>query len=204
MRETPHSRCNALLACILQKCQLSHMKILVPSISFLILILVYNSCSPQAPAPQTVSKLDKDRYAGEWHEIARLPNTFEKGLVAATATYGVNRDGTISVRNDGLKEGGETTSIEGTAKPVKDGEPGKLEVRFDRFPANLFAGDYWILDVDSGYRRALVGSPDRKFLWLLSKNPSAKRSDFDRQIEKAEELGYDTSELFFNPKRISN
>ena len=180
------------------------MKFLVPTISLIILALVYNSCSPQRPTPQTVTKLDKKRYAGEWHEIARLPNSFEKDLVAAMATYGVKQDGTISVRNDGLKENGETTSIEGVAQPVEDGAPGKLEVRFDSFPANLFTGDYWILDIDSGYRRALVGSPDRKFLWLLSKNPSAGRGDFERQIEQAERLGYDTSKLFFNPKRIGN
>jgi apolipoprotein D and lipocalin family protein len=178
------------------------MKLLIPVIALLLLALIYNSCSPQAPAPPTVSKLDIKRYAGVWHEIARLPNSFEKNLVAAKATYGINPDGTLSVRNDGLKEGGETTSIVGTAKPA--GDPGKLLVRFDRFPANLFAGDYWILDVNDDYTRALVGSPDRKFLWLLSKNPGDGRRDFNSGISKAASLGYDTGKLYFNPERITN
>ncbi len=79
------------------------------------------------------------------HEIGRLPNTSKKDSSAAKANYGLNPDGTISVRNDGLKETGETTSMKGTAKPDDSGEPGRLLVRFDRFPANLFAGDYWIM-----------------------------------------------------------
>lgn len=179
------------------------MKLFFPSLT-LLLVLFYVSCSSSTPTPPTVTKLDKSRYAGEWHEIARLPNQFEKDLVAAKATYGVNPDGTISVRNDGLKSDGETTSIEGTAKPAEAGDPGKLLVRFDRFPANLFAGDYWILDVNENYTRALVGSPDKKFLWLLSKNPADKRENFTTQISKASTLGYDTEKLYFNPKRISN
>lgn len=178
------------------------MRLIVFAIILLILLFLYNSCSPQTDAPPTVSSLNKSRYAGVWHEIARLPNPFEKNLVAAKATYGINSDGTISVRNDGLKDSGETTSIKGTARPA--GDPGKLLVRFDRFPANLFAGDYWILDVNGGYTRALVGSPDRKFLWLLSKNPADGRGDFNSQITKAASLGYDTGKLYFNPERITD
>lgn len=178
------------------------MKILVPTLILLLLMLVYSSCAPQVSGPPTVSSLNKQRYAGEWHEVARLPNQFEKGLVAAKATYGLNADGSISVRNEGLKTNGDTTSIDGTATPT--GNSGKLLVRFDRFPASLFAGDYWILDVNPEYTRALVGSPDLKYLWLLSKDPSDDKADFQSQIAKAKSLGYLTSGLFYNPKRIAN
>ncbi len=173
-------------------------------IPLLLAALGFISCAPRKPGPPTVSSLDTKRYSGEWHEIARLPNTFEQSLVAAKATYGINPDGSISVENEGLKASGEATSITGTAKPVNASDPGKLIVRFDRFPANLFVGDYWILDVDQSYSRALVGSPDKKFLWLLSKNPTDSRKVFTRQISKAKELGYDTGALYFNPKRIVN
>ena len=179
------------------------MKPFLFCIPLLLAALAIVSCATKKPVPSTVSSLDTKRYAGEWHEIARLPNTFERDLVAAKANYGLNPDGTISVQNEGLKMDGEKTSIKGTAKPANDSDPGKLLVRFDRFPANLFAGDYWILDVNSGYTRALVGSPDMKFLWLLSKNPGDGSQDFTQQISKAKELGYDTGELYFNPKRIN-
>ncbi|QTN30849.1 lipocalin family protein [Akkermansiaceae bacterium] len=166
------------------------------------LVFQLASCSGTGSRPPaTVSSLDKARYAGEWHEIARLPNFFEKGLVAAKASYGVNDDGSISVHNQGLRSDGKLTSIKGTARPADPSAPGKLLVRFDAFPANLFEGDYWILDINPGYTRALVGSPDYRFLWILDRNPMDK-GDYQPQIRKAEQLGYNTGELIFNPKRI--
>lgn len=174
-----------------------------PALLFLLAIVPWIvSCANRNPEPPTVSKLDKSRYAGEWHEIARLPNFFEKDLVAAKATYAVNPDGTLSVHNQGLKKDGTRTSIRGTARIPDPSEPGKLLVRFERFPASLFAGDYWILDVDSDYSRALVGSPDLKYLWILDKDPYDK-SSYDPLIGKAASLGYDTDKLLFNPKRVT-
>jgi apolipoprotein D and lipocalin family protein len=108
------------------------------------------------------------------------------------------------VRNEGLKSDGTRTSITGTARQPDPRKPGKLLVRFDKFPANFFEGDYWILETDPSYTHAVVGSPDRKFLWLLSKNPSDGRQQFSARIQKVHELGYATDELYFNPKRIAN
>lgn len=178
--------------------KLRHLIILVSASALII------SCSSSSgPKPKTVSNFEPLRYAGEWHEIARLPNRFEKDVIAAKATYGLNKDGTLSVRNDGLKSDGERTSITGTATPVGDVTNGKLKVRFYRFPANLFAGDYWVFYVNPGYTKAIVGSPDRKTLWLLSKNPADKRADFDSVLPVATSQGFQTAELFENPKRLN-
>lgn len=180
------------------------MKSFLPFISLITVALAFVACAPTYSSISTVPNFDAKRYAGEWHEIGRLPNPFEKGLVAAKAIYETDSGGTIRILNEGLKANGEKKSIGGTAKPANNSDPGKLLVRFDRFPATLFIGDYWILDLNEEYTRALVGSPDQKFLWLLSKDPSDNRQDFTRQISKAKELGFDTENLIFNPKRITN
>ncbi|MFD2257632.1 lipocalin family protein [Luteolibacter algae] len=165
--------------------------------------LLLISCASQKNPPATVSSFDKTRYAGEWHEIARLPNRFEKDVVAAKATYGINPDGSVSVLNEGMKSDGTMTKIRGTARPNSSGKAGQLKVRFDEFPANLFAGDYWVLKVNDSYTRALVASPDKKFLWLLSKDPDDKAPDFTSYIAHAEAQGFNTGGLFFNPHRIT-
>ncbi len=178
------------------------------NIPHLIAVAIIGACAFSCAGPRanqsTVPELDAARYSGEWHEIARLPNPFEKNLVAAKAIYTAKRDGTISVRNEGLKSDGTQTSITGTARQPELGEPGKLLVRFDKFPANFFEGDYWILEINSAYTRVIVGSPDKKFLWLLSKIPSDGREEFPAQIQKAQQLGYATNALYFNPKRVVN
>ena len=121
------------------------MKLLV----FLIAPLFLASCSKSLPPIQTVQNFDLNRYDGEWHELARLPNRFERDLIAAKATYGVGLEGPVRILNEGLKSNGEPTRITGSAKLVGDG---KLEVRFDPFPANLFPGDYWVLWIDEELR----------------------------------------------------
>ena len=42
-----------------------------------------------------------ERYLGEWHEIARLENWFERGLSRVLARYDRREDGSISVVNSG-------------------------------------------------------------------------------------------------------
>jgi len=157
------------------------------------------ACSSSNPPLGTVENFQLNRYDGEWHEIARLPNRFEKDLVAAKAIYGVGLDGPVSVHNKGLKEDGETTSITGTANVVGDG---KLEVRFNPFPANLFTGQYWVLWIDRAYSKAIVGSPDRKYLWLLARDPSVIVSDFTEPLQMIKAQGFQIENLIENPKRL--
>lgn len=171
----------------------------------LLLSLFFCACTPASdPSLSTVKNFKLDKYAGQWHEIARLPNFFERHLVAARATYGLLPDGKISVYNEGLKEGGKRTSIRGAAIPVGATPKGeaKLEVRFNRFPASLFAGDYWILDLNDAHTHAIVGSPNKKYLWLLSKDPKATPADFADGVKRMKAKGFDMSKLIVNPKRI--
>ncbi len=158
-----------------------------------------SSCRTTTPPP-VVSSFEPRRFAGEWHEIARLPNRFERDLVAAKAIYTARPNNSLHVRNEGLKENGERTSIEGTA--TLTGQIGKLEVKFNPFPANLFAGDYWILRVNNSYTRAVVGSPDKDYLWFLSKNPTDQKADIQADVNFAKSLGFNVAELYYNPSRI--
>ena len=64
------------------------------------LAMAASAASAPALANQPVSSLDLQRYAGTWHEIAHLPMFFQRKCVdTITATYTVNADGTIGVRN---------------------------------------------------------------------------------------------------------
>ena len=103
-------------------------------------------------------------------------------------------------RYEGLKSNGEPTRITGSAKLVGDG---KLEVRFHPFPANLFPSDYWILWIDEDYERAIVGTPDRKYLWILSKDPADILSDFTEPLQMIKAQGFEIEKLLENPKRLA-
>ena len=175
------------------------MKILL--LPLLALTVFLTSCGSRVSQP-TVTQLDTGKYAGQWHEIGRLPNRFEHNIVAAKATYTKQKDGSLAILNEGLKNDGQRTKINGSATIPDPKQPGKLKVSFNPFPANLFAGDYWILGLSQDYTRALVGSPNRQYLWVLSKREKSTQKNFSDFIQTAEKLGYSTKDIIWNPKRL--
>jgi apolipoprotein D and lipocalin family protein len=152
-----------------------------------------------APLP-VVPQLDLDRYAGQWHEIARYPNFFERMCVRdVTANYTRNADGTIKVVNACRKEDGSTQSAEGLARVAA---PAKLEVRFA--PAWLgflpfVWGDYWVIDLAPDYSYAVVGEPSREYLWILARDPRMDDATYSRIAGGLAAFGYDAAKLLRNP-----
>ena len=147
---------------------------------------------------QPVRDIDLQRYAGTWHEIARLPNRFEDDCVGdITATYTPREDGSIRVVNACRMADGEMMSSDGEARRTGD-NPAQLEVRFApkwlSFLPFVWA-DYWVIALDEDYRWALVGEPDREFLWFLSREPSMDTETFERLKARAIALGYSLDEL---------
>ncbi|MGB3748082.1 MAG: lipocalin family protein [Rhodanobacter sp.] len=148
---------------------------------------------PNRPVPS----LDLHRYAGRWHEIARLPMYFErKCLDAVVATYTPNPDGTIHVHNT-CRTGKGPMSADGVAR-FKERQPAALEVRFA--PGWLAWlpmawADYWVIEVDPGYQWAVIGNPDRDHLWILSRQPTMDRALLQTLIEHSRQRGYPVDRL---------
>jgi lipocalin/ligand-binding SRPBCC domain-containing protein len=123
---------------------------------------------------RTVPFVDLDRYAGDWFESARFPNRFQRQCVAEVrASYMRRADGGIDVLNQCRTEDGQIQAS-GIARVVDDRTFARLKVRFA--PAWLSFlpivwGDYWIIGLAEDYSWAVVGSPDRDYLWILARTP---------------------------------
>jgi len=149
--------------------------------------------------PTTVPNLDLQRYLGTWYEIARLPMRHEPAdYTDITATYSLQADGRVRVHNRALDGNGEPQESIGEATVVPGSANARLEVTF--LPEGLRCipftrGDYWVLRLDAGYRTALVGGPDRKYLWLLSRSTAMDAATQEDFLATAREQGYDLSNL---------
>ena len=156
-------------------------------------------------APATAETVDLSRYVGRWFEIARLPMPFQKANEAAIADYGTNPDGTISVHNIAVRPDGSQRDIRGYAKVLNPPENTKLTVRFKTWFGPLIPvpreGNYWILHVDEDYQEAIVGTPNRKYLWLLARTPTIPEVRYQELVAKANQLGFNTSRLLKDPQR---
>lgn len=142
----------------------------------------------------SVDDLDLQRYLGLWYELGRLPLRYEDDTATdVTAEYSLEDDGTIRVDNRCLDEDGEPTQAVGQGIP-DSAHPGRLAVTF--LPEGLrwipfTKADYWVLKIDQDYRHALVGTPDHKYLWLLSRAPAMEDGARDEYLAEARAQGYD-------------
>ncbi|MEJ2054082.1 MAG: lipocalin family protein [Calditrichaceae bacterium] len=150
-------------------------KLYLPSVTLLCSFFIFPSQNVMAQGkgdkaePSTVEYVDLNRYAGLWYEIAKIPNRFQKQCARnTTAAYALNDDGTIQVINQCTKNDGSVDRAEGKARIVDTTSNAKLEVSFvSIFGFHLFWGDYWVIGLDENYRYAVVGTPTRKYGWIL-------------------------------------
>ena len=151
----------------------------------------WNAGNRLAP-PKTVGLVDLARYAGTWHEVARIPNVYQDRhnlrCIDVTATYEPRPDGTVSVVNRCLDaaNGGAEIRAEGYARSVSAGND-KLRVTF-LWP---FFGDYWVIGLDDDYQWAAVGSPNRRFLWILSRDADMPTAAYSKALAAAGREGFD-------------
>lgn len=141
---------------------------------------------------EVVGVVDLSRYAGRWYEIARLPNRFEKKCAdSVSATYRLRSDGKVDVVNRCRKANGEYTTAKGKAKVVDKKTNAKLKVTFF-WP---FYGDYWILDLGPNYDYAVVGAPNRDYLWILSRTPQLDEQLYQSLLAKMATRGFETERM---------
>lgn len=149
----------------------------------------------QSVEVMTEPTLDLERYAGLWYEVARFPNFFERGCVAATAEYTPRPDGRITVLNscrDGALDG-ELKQAEGVARIAGD-NPARLEVSFTPYIPFAWA-DYWVLDIDPDYTVAVIGSPGGGLGWVLARDRALPPARVDAALQVLARNGYDISQV---------
>jgi apolipoprotein D and lipocalin family protein len=172
-----------------------------PNVAMVVLSLMLGACTGvnvNGDLP-TVASVDLSRYAGRWYEIARLPMWFQRHCVDSKAIYSIRPDGAVGVHNECVTDTGGIEQAEGVATVVDGKTNARLTVVFDNWFARLFGssrdGNYWILDLDAEYRTAIVGTPDRQFLWILSRTPQLDEPTYRGLVERARQLGYPVSDL---------
>ena len=167
------------------------MKRLLVTLFAVISCLLPPTAAASDGAVATVSSVDLTRYLGRWYEIGSFPMFFQRNCIAdTTAEYSPREDGGIAVRNRCRTEEG-FIEAEGKATTVEDSGNARLKVSFF-WP---FSSDYWIIGLDNDYRWAVVGNPNRKYLWILSRTPNLAAAELELAKAAAVAQGYDLSML---------
>ena len=139
-----------------------------------------------------LEKFSLEEYLGQWVEVARTDNKFERGLTQVSANYLVEGNNIIAINKGWDYEKKRWKISKGYIKETP--KLGRLKVSFFR----PFYGSYNILYIDKNYRYSLVGGGKSKYLWVL-KRPGVEMSEelLKEYLDIAKKLGYDTEEMIF-------
>ena len=152
--------------------------------------------------PDTVASLDVPKYLGLWYQMAAdqiVYSTFEKDAYCATAKYGDNGDGTISVHNYARISSptGSIYTIDGYAYQTNlPDKPGQLKVKFDSDDAAPFPAPYWILQLgpvnaNNQYDWAIVSDNFSSFLFVLARDVETFNTKYKTSVYKTlSDLGF--------------
>jgi apolipoprotein D and lipocalin family protein len=171
---------------------------------YLVVIFALFLASKKSSAQEltVVDSVDLQQYVGTWYEIARLPNRFQEECTGnVTATYTILESGEIKVVNRCQKEKDEYSEAEGIAHRASNEEPNsKLKVRFAPSFLSFLPfvwGNYWIIDLAPDYSYAVIGEPNREYLWVLARTPKLEENIFQEILGRVKKQGYDLKELIY-------
>lgn len=148
----------------------------------------------------SVAAVDLARYSGKWFEVASFPMFFQRQCKGdTTAEYTPKPNGDIGVRNRCRTDSG-FDEANGTATVIPGTNNSQLKVSFF-WP---FKADYWVIGLDTDYRWAVVGNPNRKYLWVLSRTPQLPADHYEAALSAARTQGYDLTPLRLTPQNAQS
>lgn len=139
-------------------------------------------------ATYTLNQFKLEGYLGEWEEVFRTDNKFERGLSNVTASY-YREEGKLRVRNQGWDEKNKKwKKVEGYIKTTD--KEWRLKVSFFR----PFYGGYNVLSINKEKNLVAVGGGSKTYFWVLKRKGTIvenEREEIRKLIELGKKFGYE-------------
>lgn len=167
-------------------------------------IAMLSGCaSTDMPDLQATAKtIEIEKFMGDWYVVGSIPIDFplasEAGAHNAVESYSLSSDGSIDTRYRFRKD-----SFDG---PLKEFNPTgfiyNTETNTEWRMQFLwpFKSAYLIAYVDDLYSETLIGVPNRRYLWIMSRTPDLPEPAYQALLSRSEDLGYDISKVVRIPQ----
>jgi apolipoprotein D and lipocalin family protein len=155
--------------------------------SFLLLISSFIGADKNVP----VTKVDLKKYSGTWYSLYSIPTMFDKGSRETTTRYTLNKSGYFDVITTYKKPNDEKLyNVNSKIFPGEQEIP-KMKAQFI-WPIKV---DYWIIELADDYSYVVVGHPDHKFLFIMSRNTKISKKAYEDIIGRCRDKGYAVAKL---------
>lgn len=180
---------------------------LLPMAFLVGLLTACGTTSSLPPLRGVTQPVDLERFMGPWYVLAAipihvpfLPMFSEKGAHNGVETYELEPDGTIATtytfRRDGFD--GPVKTFTPRARVANAPVNSEWKIKFDWY---LPEADYLILSLDPDYRHTVIGVPDRKYVWIMSRDPVMPDAEYQQLVAGLKALGYAVEKLERVPQR---
>ena len=143
---------------------------------FLFFNLLTNCNGQQMEDLKPVKNVDIQRFMGKWYVIAIIPNWIEKNPYNSIEEYSLNEKGYIDVKytfnQDGFDGKKRILKQKAFIKNLETKSEWEIQPFWPlRFP-------YYIIDLDENYSYTVIGYPNRKLLWIMSREKTISNENF--------------------------
>ena len=177
---------------------------LVRLAAWLCLAIVGGCASANMPPLEAMDrKVDLERFMGDWYVIGFIPVTIpffsEEGAHNGVESYRLTEDGVIETTYTFRKGSFDGPEKRMTPKGWVHNEETNAEWRMQfLWP---FKAAYLIVYLDQDYQRTIIGVPNRKYVWIMSRDPDLSEAHYQELLGYAAQVGYDTEKVQRVPQR---
>ena len=168
-------------------------------VTFMFLLV---SCqSSKNPLP-TASHIDLESFMGTWYVVGYTPILVDGKAHNATEHYYLKPDGRIQTtyqfRKDSFDGPLKTFSPIGFVYNKETNAEWRMQFIWP------FKADYLILHYDEAKGETIIGHPNRKYAWIMLREPEYTEATYERLLNKLIELGYNPELIQRLPQDWSN
>jgi apolipoprotein D and lipocalin family protein len=147
-----------------------------------------------APAPNA-PKIELTQMMGRWYEVARLPNSLQKGCQAGASDWTRAGDGFAVVQSchKGTPEG-PLAQWKARARSL---DPATNSIFKMSFFGGLVSKEYRVLDHRPAEGWLILSTDDHQYLWLMSQKPTLSPAIRAEALARVKALGFDVGRLEF-------
>ncbi|WP_231462733.1 lipocalin family protein [Pedobacter sp. Leaf132] len=140
---------------------------------------------------QPIAKIDFNKFQGKWYSLTSIPTFLDKKWRKTIENYTL-KDNRFDVFTTYYKQGeAEEQSIKSKLFFYSDEPDGKMKAQFF-WPIKV---GYWVIELPQDYSYLVVGHPDKKYLFIMSRKPNLDKNLMQQIVERCKNKGYDVSKL---------
>ena len=173
----------------------------VLSVVFFSLAQFFAGCKTYENLPQMAEKVDIQWFMGTWYVHGYTPTMLDRNAHNTTESYELDDKGRILTTYQ-FRKGAFDGPLK-TYKPIGKVADTETNAEWRMRFFTVISAPYLVLYVDSNYAHTLVGHPNRKMAWLMSRSPSISDEHYAELVKQLEDRDFDLGEFVRVPQQWS-